>query len=342
MRNAWAICVTLFVASGAWAQTAAEQSALDQCLAKTPGDQGVARVFYVPEAATDVSVRELFYAIQTTTEVRWALRCTGVRAISVRGTDDQLAATDWLIREVYSSGAGPQTPAGPYNLSNTSTPVVRLFRLQRLESQQQLVDMVNLLRTVTELQRIVQVNTEKIIIVRGDADRVAMAEWLVDELDQSPQNFPRQYEIEDQWAPVARILPLPQVQDTMAAFEVVNLIRTISELQRVALLSAGTKTVAVRGTAERVALADWLVKQLDNPNGAVGKGAEHTADQSQSVRVFYMAASSDAQDLANRVKSVRDAAKVQRVAFYSPNRVLMVRGTPDQLAAAERVISAPN
>ena len=61
--------------------------------------------------------------------------------------------------------------------------VLKVFYLSNINSQQELQEVINAVRTLTEINRIMPFNSQNAIIVRGEADRVAMAEKIISELD---------------------------------------------------------------------------------------------------------------------------------------------------------------
>jgi hypothetical protein len=104
--------------------------------------------------------------------------------------------------------------------------------------------------------------------------------------------------------------------------------------------------VAVRATAEPVALAAWLVGELDKPVNGQGTAQERTARHEYRpsngadslVRVFYLASSLSPQGHQAVGSRVRALAGIPQVFVYSALGALAVRGTAEQVAAAERVI----
>ena len=61
--------------------------------------------------------------------------------------------------------------------------VLKVFYLSNINSQQELQEVINAVRTLTEINRIMPFNSQNAIIVRGEADRVAMAEKIISDLD---------------------------------------------------------------------------------------------------------------------------------------------------------------
>jgi general secretion pathway protein D len=61
--------------------------------------------------------------------------------------------------------------------------VAKTFYLSNVNTPQELQEIVNAVRSVSELQRVVAYNSQNAIIVRGEADQVALAEKMIRDLD---------------------------------------------------------------------------------------------------------------------------------------------------------------
>ncbi len=74
------------------------------------------------------------------------------------------------------------TPAKRKELEQS---VIRTFYLTNLAQPNELQDLVNILRTLLDTQRLQQFPSQQAIVVRGTPDQIAMAEKLIDDLDKS-------------------------------------------------------------------------------------------------------------------------------------------------------------
>jgi general secretion pathway protein D len=74
------------------------------------------------------------------------------------------------------------TPAKRKELEQS---VIRTFYLTNLSQPNELQDLVNILRTLLETQRLQQFPSQQAVVVRGTPDQIAMAEKLIDDLDKS-------------------------------------------------------------------------------------------------------------------------------------------------------------
>jgi general secretion pathway protein D len=74
------------------------------------------------------------------------------------------------------------TPAKRKELEQS---VIRTFYLTNLSQPNELQDLVNILRTLLDTQRLQQFPSQQAIVVRGTPDQIALAEKLIDDLDKS-------------------------------------------------------------------------------------------------------------------------------------------------------------
>jgi general secretion pathway protein D len=74
------------------------------------------------------------------------------------------------------------TPAKRKELEQS---VIRTFYLSNLAQPNELQDLVNILRTLLDTQRLQQFPSQQAIVVRGTPDQIAMAEKLIEDLDKS-------------------------------------------------------------------------------------------------------------------------------------------------------------
>ncbi|HYW42379.1 MAG TPA: secretin N-terminal domain-containing protein, partial [Bryobacteraceae bacterium] len=61
--------------------------------------------------------------------------------------------------------------------------VAKTFYLSNINTPQELQEVMNVIRSVSELQRVVVYNSQNAIIVRGEADQVALAEKMIKDID---------------------------------------------------------------------------------------------------------------------------------------------------------------
>jgi hypothetical protein len=107
--------------------------------------------------------------------------------------------------------------------------------------------------------------------LRGTAGQIALAEWLINELDQPipealAQQSPNPAAHEDRPSgtgdDVARVFYLTHAQTAQRLQEIATQVRSMTEVRRLFTYNA-PRALALRGTADQIALADRLIRERD-------------------------------------------------------------------------------
>jgi hypothetical protein len=223
---------------------------------------------------------------------------------------------------------------------------VRVFYVSHAARPQDLQEIAVVLRSVAETQRLFVYNPMKAMVVRGTSQQISLAAWLVDQLNQ-PANVaaPAPHEYKLPGDDVARVFELTYPQTRQQLQEIVTLIRSIGDIQRLFLCNE-RRAVALRGTVEQVALAAWLVSELDKPVDSQARTQDYSQPHEYRlpnspdnlVRVFYLDSSQSAQDRQKLATQVRVTSGIMRLFVYNALGALAARGTDTQVATAEKVI----
>jgi general secretion pathway protein D len=96
---------------------------------------------------------------------------------------DYLALVTRSYWKPISSNAIFVTDDNPTKRREFEDWVVKVFYLTNVTSQQELQEVVTAIRTVAEIQKIFTYQAQNAIIVRGEADKVALAEKMISDLD---------------------------------------------------------------------------------------------------------------------------------------------------------------
>jgi hypothetical protein len=102
--------------------------------------------------------------------------------------------------------------------------------------------------------------------------------------------------------------------------------------------------MVLRGTADQLALAEWLFNEIDKPANTRASlesplyKYQTPGDNDDSVRVFYLLRASD-QSFQDIAKAVRAATNVRRAFALNGARALALRGTGEQIALGARLIT---
>jgi hypothetical protein len=144
---------------------------------------------------------------------------------------------------------------------------MRILRLAHVNSVQTYNEILNAIRTIPEITKAFPYSQTWSIAVRGTQTQVDAAEWLVKQLDQPPPSpgQPRaeqQLHISERYGPEIRVLYFAHVATLEGRQEMANVLRAIPQLTKVFPVN-GIGAVAIRESADRVSLAEWLFTQLD-------------------------------------------------------------------------------
>lgn len=268
------------------------------------------------------------------------------RTVAVEGTAAQIAMAGWLVRQMDLPADGPFSGVHEYRPPAGADDVVRVFYVNHAARPQDLQEIATTLRSVADIQRLNVYNPLQAVAVRGAEKQMSLAAWIVDQLNlpaQAAAPSPHEYTLPGD--DVARVFELSHHQTMQQLQEIVTLIRSTADIQRLFIYN-DRRAVILRATAERVALAAWLVSELDKPVDGQA-AAQDTAtpheyrlsnDPANLVRVFYLPNSQSAEDRQKLVAQVRANTGIRRLFVYNALGALAVRGTVGQVATAEKAI----
>jgi hypothetical protein len=244
----------------------------------------VKREYAIPGASNDVvqilrpthivqprEVQETVTALRVLAEVRLvAAAFSPPHAIVLRGTQAQLKLTEWLTEQMDTTVAGPAMRATDFD-DQSKIPVqfhataVRVFYLRPSSTPANMQELINAIRSISELQRVVAFSEQHEVLVRGTLLQVKLAEWLVQQLDSAPGAGGMRATIFDgDLAPPGRQSPAVRVFYRPAATsaelqEAVDRLRREAKLPRVVGFSAHP-AIVIRGTDEQAAAAEQLMR----------------------------------------------------------------------------------
>jgi hypothetical protein len=273
-------------------------------------------------------------AIRTMTGLPVALDQTR-GSLTVQGTAADSALAEWIFKELDTPS---RSPAAEFRVPGGADDVLRVYRPSRLVTPQSMQETVNAIRSLVEERRIVLSAGAKAILLRGTVASGALAEWIVSQLDQPSASGTSQYLVPGNYVPVVRVVRPANIKSPQSLQELVNALRSIAEVQRVVPINEPA-AVVLRGSAAQADLAEWIVRQLDQPaGGPAPRAAEFSTsiEPVSAVRVSFLAAATPLLEVINRIRA---RAQVQRVIAFSPLRAIVLRGTPAQVAQSAGIIA---
>ncbi len=233
------------------------------------GDLGTVRVFHFAHANTSPQVQEIVNVVRTAADIQRIGPVNSAGLLAVRGTADQVGATDWLISQLDVAGPEPGTPVQAHQLAGVRDPEMRVAHLAHTTSPQALQELVNTMRTVVDVNRVMPVHTVATVVFRGTAEQIPLAEWVISQIDQAIGQqgpAPHQQQFMMPWDPShetqVRVFYFSHANTPAAIQEIVNAVRVNAQINRVFPCNQ-PKAIVVRGSADQVSKAADLVAQLD-------------------------------------------------------------------------------
>ena len=236
------------------------------------------QVFYFANLSMPMGIAQAVNALRTVAEIQRMMACQGAHAIAMRGTAGQAALAEWIVNAL-DKPADWQPPESErwasydYSASLThgdTASAVRVFYTAHLDKPQDLTEVLNLTRTVAEVQRMFGVSERNAVVLRDTPARAALAEWLLNALDQpagwqpSADQNPARYEYREDsprsmgQTDFARVFYLEPAITQQALSALTNRIRVSVGVQRMFATTAH-HAIALRGTASQVTAAERLV-----------------------------------------------------------------------------------
>jgi hypothetical protein len=307
-------------------------------------------VFRLTQNETTHDLEEIVTLVRGTGDIQQVSFDDTNGTVTVAGTAGQVAMAGWMVHQLdlpangQVSGVHEYRPPAAGNAG--SDDVVRIFYLGNASTPQELQEVATTLRSVADIPRLFVYNALKAVAVRGTGQQISLAAWMVDQLDQPAKvAAPAPHEYQLRGDDVARVFELTYAETPQQLQEITTLVRAVGDIQRVFVCNA-RRALVLRSTAERVALAAWLVSELDKPvNGpaaAEGNAAPHefrlTNDSANLVRMFYLTGFNSPRERQKAVAQVQATAQTSRMFVYNALGVLAVRGTVGQVATAEKVL----
>ena len=306
------------------------------------------KVFYFTHLDTPQALQEVTNMIRVVGDIRDLSPDVAKQSLTVKGTADQIAAVGWLTAEMDKPGGATGTRDYPFN--DARAPLARVVYLSHVDNPRDLQEIVNALRSVVDIQRCYPMSQQKAIVMRGMPEQVKAAGWLLGVLDQpagaQPGGAsPPDYRLpEEDWSYtrgaelVVRVAALAHIDTPQAIQETVNTVRSIIDMQRCFPLNA-RRVLVMRGNDDQMALAAWLLQQLDGPAGQGTSEFKMGGAAGQIAQVAYVNAGTR-ESLLGTVSAIRTETKMTIIFPFPPQMAVTMRGTADQLAQAQQVIQA--
>jgi hypothetical protein len=226
----------------------------------------------------------------------------------------------------------------------------RVFPLVHIDTPPQIQETVNAIRSIAEIREVAADMVAHRLVITGDAEQLAFADWIVKGLDISAGARPTSFTVRDtnyrdpRNATSVKLMFPGHIASPQSLQEAVNGVRTIGDVQRVVAFTV-QKALLIRGTPEQTALSEWLLQDLDT--SAAGAAPRETrrytytdtlvavAYRSAAVRVYHPTEITTPQQMQEAINGLRSIAEVQRVTAFTAGHVIALRGAESQAEVAD-------
>jgi hypothetical protein len=219
----------------------------------------------------------------------------------------------------------------------------QLAHTQDVQSAQEIAAVIKIIADINQV-RLSTESTPLTLTVGGTAEQLALAEWLLVELDRpAPGQLDpvmREYRLPGVGENVVRVYSATHTSTEQELQELATAIHTITALRLLTTHNA-QRAVVVRGTADQVAVSKWLLDQMDKlgnepvRHSSTGRYLMPDPKDQGVVQVFFVAHTGSVRDFQEFATVMRTVAMVRFVFPYNAPRALAMRGTAGQIAVAE-------
>lgn len=226
----------------------------------------------------------------------------------------------------------------------TSTVQTKSFPISNRLTPQEFQELQTAVRTMTDIRQLEAEASRTAITASGTPDQLALAQWLITQLDRPasapppPDSSASRFNPPDAPGSQVRIFRLQHAGSLRDLQEVMTLIRTMADIRKI-FPNNTQHALCMRGTDEEMLLAEWLVQALDQPPATVASpqpaGREFALPGgAEQVRLFFLPRTGNSPELSTAFTAVRSATTARRIFYNTAQHALAVRGTPQELSAA--------
>jgi hypothetical protein len=202
-----------------------------------------------------------------------------------------------------------------------------------IDDAQQIQEIATLIQAISGAHL---VTAGKELSAQGSADQLALAGWLLNELNQPADHppSPREYRLEGGGENVVRIFYLPFTSTTKELQEAVTLIRSLADIRYMFTVDA-PKAMAIRATADQSALAEWLVGELAKPPDSDATPYRMLGSEDDVAQVLRVPRTKTASELNEIAVAIRTIGRIRQLFTYDSGQAVAVRGSSDQISLAQ-------
>jgi len=222
----------------------------------------------------------------------------------------------------------------------------KTFYFTQPASPADITAMSTMIRTLVDLQDITPDEKHLSVSARGPIEKLVLADWLFHQLDR-PGGPSAEYKMTGEKEEVVRILRVSPTATSQDLTAVTTAIRTVCDLQRLFPYES-RQAIVGRGAPDKIAAADWMVRQLLPPDGQAPTADSPafpapttdsmTPDVKSVIQIFRMDPKTTNAQLTSTVTAIRTVADIQRLFPFESGMAIVARDTPAKVAVAEWLV----
>jgi hypothetical protein len=311
---------------------------------------GQTDTFYFTQPATPADMTAVTTAIRTVVDLQDIMPDPEHRSLQAHGPVEKLVTADWLFQQLDQPGGavGSGAPA-EYKMFGDRGEAIAVIPLSPAATGADITAAVTAIRTVADIQRLFPYEARKAIVGRGTPEKIAAAEWMVNQVlpydGQAPTGDSPPYPMEPERLDkadgnsVLQIFRMDPKSTDPELTAMVTAIRTTADLQRLFPFSSG-KALIARASPAQVAVAGWMVHEMAKPADPSAVHQTTMPDLIDGViRIFYVGQQSGPMDVTPLVSQLRSTLGLQRVFPFSQPPAVVLRGRPDQMSTAAALVA---
>lgn len=222
--------------------------------------------FSHPLTASDY--QEIATILRTVLDISTVKIDQAQQLIAVNGTTAQMADAEWLVTALdMPDEAARKLPVHERTIEGKKPEFVRVFYLDREVSNMDVQELLTVLRTVADVQKIFNYSSNKALAVRADAPTMDMTVWLVTELNRTRSNDAvysgiHEHRILSKSGDLLRVFFPEHARSSMELSALVTALRRDLRVEK-AFHDTRAGAVVMRGSPELVSQSERLITARD-------------------------------------------------------------------------------
>jgi hypothetical protein len=265
--------------------------------------------------------------------------------LTFSGPIEGVALVQWVLPQIDKTTG--DSALHEYRLP--SGDLARVVFVPNAEKPQQMQELLTVLRTVADVQKIYTSSSNHALVMRGPEWEVLFSQWIIDQLNvpagQKPDTTPREFTVGGPdfrgMGHGARLNFLASVAQPRQAMELLTVLRTVGDVMKVFSYTSSHALVLRAGDID-LQRAEWLIQQLDLSAGHPAGTGTFTAPTGDDVTRIFSVPNATPQWIQGALNNMRSELNIKKTFSTTSPANLIVRSTADQVAAAAAWMASHN